>query len=447
MEADISNTAISAGASTPAIGLRGILRECATGLADSDFVRKVAETYATQIFLIAIGLAMSVTVARVLGPQGRGLYAIAVALGMTGVQFGNLGLHASNTFYVAQKPTLLPTLIGNSLAVGFGFGSMLAIACWILFHAIPRFAPLQGTLLILGLASIPLSLTYLLLQNLLVAIQEVRSYNKLEIVNRVLALGLIGMVIFAHRISPSRVVIANMAAAVVVVLWSFTLLLRFAHLQLRLDLRLLWSHFRLGIKAYLIALFGFLVLRIDLLMVKQYLGAEQAGYYSIASSMADYILLLPAIIGFILFPRLSAERNLEAKLAQAKSAVVGTALALIPVLGISAIAARPIVMLLFGKAFLPAVRPFLWLVPGIFSMGMETALVQYLNSMGYPRIVVWLWFLSTLLNILLNLWAIPHLGIAGASIVSTISYSLVFLAVALIIFTGRYERMEISQAA
>jgi O-antigen/teichoic acid export membrane protein len=448
MEVEISNVTTPGASSTaPAIGRWSTMRRQLTDLAASDFVRKVAETYATQIFLIAIGLATSVTVARVLGPQGRGLYAVAIALGMTGVQFANLGLHASNTFYVARDRALLPTLIGNSLAVGLGFGSTIAIACWTVFHFVPRIAPVQGTLLILGLASIPLSLTYLLLENLLVGIQEVRAYNKLEVLNRVLALTLIGAVILAHRVSPSPVVVANMIAAVVVIVSSYTLLMRFSRLRPRLDAGLLWSHFRIGIKAYLIALFGFLLLRIDLLMVKSYLGAEQAGYYSIASSMADYMLMLPAIIGFILFPRLSAVKDPVEKLAQAKRAAIGTALALIPVLGISAIAAKPIVMLLFGKAFVPAVRPFLWLVPGIFAMGVETALVQYLNSMGYPRVIVLLWFCSALLNIALNVYAIPHFGIAGASIVSTISYSLVFFGVALIIFTGKYERLDVAQAA
>ena len=44
----------------------------------SDFFHKVLETYATQISLIGIGLATTVTVARALGPEGRGLYAVAM---------------------------------------------------------------------------------------------------------------------------------------------------------------------------------------------------------------------------------------------------------------------------------------------------------------------------------------------------------------------------------
>jgi hypothetical protein len=93
----------------------GLFRKTKT----SDFVRKVAETFLTRILLIGIGLITSVIVARVLGPEGRGLYAVAATIAAMGVQLGNLGLHASNTYYVAQKPELLPFLMGNTLIASF----------------------------------------------------------------------------------------------------------------------------------------------------------------------------------------------------------------------------------------------------------------------------------------------------------------------------------------
>src|SRR6266550_9140590 len=105
-------------ARTGSVGtFRNMLQDRIRQLAASDFVRKVAETYATQIVLIGLGLLTSVTVARSLGPQGRGFYAVAMAMGLTGVQLGNLGLHASNTYYVAQNRSLLPTLVGDSFLI------------------------------------------------------------------------------------------------------------------------------------------------------------------------------------------------------------------------------------------------------------------------------------------------------------------------------------------
>ncbi len=437
---DVAKTVTSA-------SLRNVLQREVRQLAGSDFVRKVAETYATQIVLIGVGLVTSIAVARSLGPQGRGLYAVAMAMGVTGVQLANLGLHASNTYYVAQNRSLLPTLVGNSLAVGLGFGGLIAAISWLGFQILPRLAPVPAPLLVLGLAWIPLGLAFLLMENLLLGLQEIRSYNKVEFLNRILSLCLVGLVILSGRMTPDLVFAAALLSTFLSLSWTYFVLKRFSQVRPQPSFLLLRSHVRFGIKAYLAALFAFLLLRIDLLMVKYFLGAEQAGYYSIASTMADYILILPSIIGLILFPRLSAVVNRGEKLRQAEKVGLVTGLALIPVLGLAAITAKSIVRILFGKAFLPAVGPFLWLIPGLFTMSVQIAMVQYLNSIGFPPLVVWVWFCSTLLNVGLNFWAIPRFGITGASVVSSVSYSLVLFAVLAIIYTGSYAEAEPTQSS
>ena len=132
----------------------------------SDFIRKVVETFATRIIIIALGLITTVIVTRILGPEGRGLYAVAATIGAIGIQFGNLGLHASNTYYVAQDRSILPTLLGNSLLVSFGCGTLGIIIAWCIFILWPNLAPINGVLLIMALIWIPIGLAYLLIQNL-----------------------------------------------------------------------------------------------------------------------------------------------------------------------------------------------------------------------------------------------------------------------------------------
>ena len=100
--------------------------------------------------------------------------------------------------------------------------------------------------------------------------------------------------------------------------------------------------------------------------------------------------------------------------------------------------AKPVVRIFFGLAFLPSVGAFVWLLPGIFFLGIETVLVQFLNSMGFPRIVVGGWLVCCVANVGLNLWAIPAYGIVGASVVSSICYSLICVVVIVIIIKGAY---------
>ncbi|MDX1389259.1 MAG: hypothetical protein R3344_08715, partial [Acidobacteriota bacterium] len=97
---------------------------------ESDFVQKVIETFATRILLIGIGFATSVLIARILGPEGRGLFAVAGTIAAIGIQFGNLGLHSANTYSVARDRGKLPGLLANSLLVGFGLGGLVAVITW-----------------------------------------------------------------------------------------------------------------------------------------------------------------------------------------------------------------------------------------------------------------------------------------------------------------------------
>lgn len=101
--------------------------------------------------------------------------------------------------------------------------------------------------------------------------------------------------------------------------------------------------------------------------------------------------------------------------------------------------AKPIVTVLYGKAFLPSVSAFFWLSPGILFLGVETVAVQFVNSIGFPITVVMVWILASLLNVGLNMWAIPVYGIVGASMVSSLSYFVVFV---LVIWVSRITRLK-----
>jgi O-antigen/teichoic acid export membrane protein len=393
----------------------------------SDFVRKVTETYATRVLLIGIGLVATVIVARLLGPEGRGLYAVAAATGALGVQFGNLGLHTANVYLVARDPDTLAPLVGNSLAVSFGFGGVISLILGVVFLRFPNLISLHGAMLFLALIWIPLGLAYLLMQNLMLGVHDVRGYNLLEVASRVLPLVLIAGLIFSQRGTVVSFFAAGEVALVVgcVGAWG-RLRVRFARAP-ALSLPLFRASIRYAAKAYVAAFFAFLVLRADLFMVRHMLGVEQAGYYSIAASMADYISVLAAVIGTILFPKLSAMTEIDAKLRFTRKAAWGTAGILFPLLAIAALAARPVVQLLFGVAFMPAALAFVFLMPGMLFLGVNCVAVQLLNSLGYPSSVVFIWGLCSVFNIGVNLWAIPHDGIVGAAIVSSISYFLAFI--------------------
>jgi len=84
------------------------------------------------------------------------------------------------------------------------------------------------------------------------------------------------------------------------------------------------------------------------------------------------------------------------------------------------------VRLVFGARFLPAIPAFLILCVAIVFYGANSMISIFFSSCGQPWFSVWMWFGAALLNIGINLVAIPHLGIVGAAISSLITYVALF---------------------
>ena len=394
----------------------------------SDFAWKVGETFATRVFLLAAGVAAGVLVARSLGPEGRGLYAVAMAFAGMSVQFGNLGLHTANAYFVARDRSLMPRLAGNSLAVSGVVGGLAVAGLWSLATLRPEIAPLHGALLALTCASIPLGLGYMLLQNLLIGVQDVRSFNRIEILVRLVSLSLIVLVIALAKVTPAAIFAAGLVASTAGLAGVLRRLGRLLPERPRPSPVLLRAHMVYGLKSYLACFFAYLVVRFDLLMVHSMLGTREAGYYSIAASMADLVYMLPSVIGTLLFPKLVARATQEEKWKLTAGVGAAVFVVMAGVSSLSALLARPLIRLLFGADFLPAAPAFVLLSIAMIFYGANNIVSSYLASLSFPWFSVAVWVAAAGLNVVLNLFLIPARGILGAAISSLVCYVLVLVA-------------------
>jgi O-antigen/teichoic acid export membrane protein len=86
---------------------------------------------------------------------------------------------------------------------------------------------------------------------------------------------------------------------------------------------------------------------------------------------------------------------------------------------------------IYGARFGDATIQLLILLPGIFFMGLESVLVQHFTGTGLPAIIPVFWIITLVFNIGLNLVVVPTFGARGAAAISTLSYTLIFLLVAI----------------
>ncbi len=400
--------------------------------------RSIAVTFGAKIVGAMLALVTSVIIARTLGPEGRGAFAAVSALAGIGSQFANLGLQASNSYYLARDRSLLPTVAANSAAVSLvaGLTAASVLAVYALWSGMA--ADVGSGLLTVALLGIPVSLAYMLFVGLLIPMSKVGQFNRVEIAIKILTLILIlGVSLLDSAPTALQFLFAGLVAQIVMVVAAWRSINLPVGTLSKLSLPQLLEHLPFAFRAHLASFFAFLLVRIDMLMVQQISGNAEAGYYSIAVSMADLLYMFPATVGALLFPRLSAVNDESSRLRATLKALLGTAVAM-SLMAIAAVfLAAPLIGLMFGERFLPAAPMFHVLALAIVAYGLNNVLSNHMASIGLPWKGVWLWLVGVVVNIVLNLYWIPAYGGWGAAMASLVAYVLVLIVQTGVVFGVR----------
>lgn len=408
-------------------------------LVRSDFAQKVAETFGTRVFLIAINAVNTILIARLLGPEGRGQYAVAIAIAAIGAQLLSLGLQSANTYFVARERPLLERLASNSLALGAAV-AVLGLASFGIFSLLPSASPVPLGLTALAIASVPPTLLVLNLRHLLLGIGEVRPYNMIDLIAGVAGTVMTLTLALAGAATPASL----MAVAIAVALIGVGVAVRGLRPHLgplpRPSADLLRRSGAYGFRVYLATGFALLMLKSDLLVIQFEDGSESSGLYSIASSLADMLWILPSVVGAILFPRLTALSDSAQRWRLTLRTTAATLVAFVPILAITALLAPIAIRIMFGSEFEPAAPSLRILCAAILFYGASSVFSQYLAARGFPWIVVGIWAAGFAINLALNLVLVPALGIEGAALASLAAYAAAFAGIVVVSF--RFARID-----
>jgi O-antigen/teichoic acid export membrane protein len=190
--------------------------------------------------------------------------------------------------------------------------------------------------------------------------------------------------------------------------------------------RALWKRSaRFALPAYAGTVSAYLNYRVDELVIAALLPVEQLGFYVLAVSIAERIWILPGAAANALLPHLTSSPARDPRVAatMARHVMLWTGAGCLALFLLAEVA----VQALYTSAFAPAIAPLRWLLPGIFTLSIGKVLVQELLAREKPRYTVVASGISAVANLVGNLVLVPRLGITGAAIASSISYSLLSL--------------------
>lgn len=382
--------------------------------------KQILWTLLVRILLIAAGFVSSIITARFLGPEGRGVFFYWTTLAAFAIQFGNLGLHSSNTYFLAKGRARLSALAANSLWVsligGGVLGGFLVLSLWLMDGATGD----RWSLLLPALFLIPSGLYFLLGTNLLVAEGRIGEYNGFELANRYLGLAAIFFAAWYWR-SPQALLVIMSVVAVLMCLPLYRRL-RVLGGDGEGSFSLIREGFGYAMRAYLAAALGFAVLRLNTLLIEQYMDAATLGTWSIAAQLLDVIVVIPSTIALVLLPRIM-RADQPYQLMQSQLRMVAIVLAL--VCAVAAWLGNDVIMLVYGERFAGAYAMLLWGLPGIFALGLTSILSQYLASAGIPLALVWIWLTGLAVELTLAIWLIPSQGGVGAMMSLSAAYAVI----------------------
>lgn len=390
---------------------------------------------------LVLSLGNSVFLTRALGVTGRGEFAIfTAAIGFLSIFLG-LGLEISLRYYVAKGQVPRDRLLASTLVYIVAVSSALWIAVRLnhAFFSNDLFLPTSKQTTVFELALVGVVAANLFHSNISSVFWGDRNFKVINLASVGFAslsllsyAGLFGaQVLGGWPIGSEEIFLTYSALAFFNSATMGWLAFRLAGVRLSLrilDPDLVHRMLTYAGKSYLAGIAQFLNYRVDYWLVEHYAGSSTLGLYSLASSLAMMLWILPRSISSVLLPSAAAGEpgaGLPETARQARVAFILVLLLALPL----AIFSRAWIGFFYGPAFEASSSAFGILLMGCVPFTVCIVLAAALAGMNKVGINVRASALGLVVTIILDVLLIPRFGMGGAAVASAFSYLVTTLVV------------------
>jgi O-antigen/teichoic acid export membrane protein len=371
---------------------------------------------AQKVVSVVVTAAGGIALARLLTPEVFGLYAILVFVITLGIRFSELGLGAA---LIQRRELELATGLSAAFTATFVLALVLGAAIVATAPLLMRWpgvtsdvtAPIRWLALLVVLASLRMPAMVLLerrLAYLPLTIAETADTVTFNVVAIAAALAGAGLWSFVLGALAARV--ANVAVLWTATRWRPTLSWN------RRELAPVLKFGALVQGSVLIGLAGDAVVPT---FVTAWSGVASVGYLNWAAMLAFLPLQVVSIAGRVLFPALSSLQAEPARFAEATERALNRVTTILyPAAALLLAGADPVVRLIFGEAWAPAVPAVRFFCLSAIIGGTSTIFVHALYGLGRPDLVFRLNLASAAILWALTVALVPWLGFVGFAVAS-----------------------------
>ncbi len=390
--------------------------------------KNIGLSLSRRVVATVLQLLVVVIIARSLGPEGNGKFAIVIILPNLLNLLVGMGFGPAIVYYVGKGVYSSGEVFQVGLRMaGVTLAGSLLVLLPVLYLAHSILLPsIEFPILVLSIAALPAVQLNDQFSSLFLAEEDFNSYNLTQLIQPiVLLLNLLCLLLF------DRLDILNSAVAFTASHYALSILLM-VFIRYRLGkksgmdlLRTREIFFHLaeyGYRAQAANIIGILSRRTDIFLINFFIGTSSTGVYAVASQISERMGIPSAAISNVLFPRLVRLSNspqegssliLRYSLVACGISIVGSC--------ILAVFGKPLISLVFGSAFTPAYTALVILIPGIITTSAGKILANSIAAMGRPGFNSVSAAVALFINLVGNLILIPSYGIAGAAAATSFS--------------------------
>lgn len=372
-------------------------------------------TFGFRIVNMAVAALLGILTARILGPHGRGIYALPiVAFSVATAAFP--GLNNATTYYLlrrkAGRGVIFAALRCAVLFVAGAIPVVVAIAYGMHspWAAIPAILALPAPALI-GIVN-----------GYQVGVDRVRMVTTVAVFNTLLQLTMMicAFAVFGHR--PFAAITSWVTAMDLFALGSLIWMLRRSRSlpDGRVATREFLSY---SLRVGAVSLISLLNYRADVFIVAALAGPALLGMYTLAVTAAEMLLAITQVTANVSSPQIGGmESSLAAAEFTARLVRNNVLIASVTCAALWVIA--PIAVgLLYGRAFLPMIPAFRVLLVGVFAMSLGSPMSTFFTiRLGKPQVPMILAGVSAAICVVVSYLLVGRMGLVGAAIGSTLGY-------------------------
>jgi len=376
------------------------------------FVRNSVLLVAVEIITKALGVIFFALVARFLGAEDVGLYAVALAVANFIVIPARFGFENMVQREVSRDPALTRHYL-------WGIGVVKGLISWgilgLLFMVLAVTGRKDLNILLLA-AGFTLTFSFMEFLN---AFFRANQRPEFEMAVRLLfSLSnlLLGLLVLQAGWRLRGVLLVQLVNVAVAVIIGTSILTRIAPPGgWAWNWRVLWGHIAAATPFAGILVSLYFSNQIGIIVLQLFTGAAEVGYFAAALRLFDNLTLIPAAIMGAFLPIMSQlyVRSVGGFARTLRFTLKYLCILSVPLVVITVILARPIVVFLYGESFLPSVPALQILsLPLLFSFW-NYACTNVLIARNEEGPLLWLAWFTAGIHVIANLlyiWAFSYLG-------------------------------------